>query len=238
MAAQCSVDGLDPCNGSVKLRTFGEQKVSACDRHYERFRQPWGCGKSVAKWNEWKRTKSAERDAGGGGRGGGGGGGGGGRGGREDRRQDDRRDDERPDGVGSSELGSSPIAEDIGRRLKVHWASSSTWFEGVLDAIEAGHDDGNDTGDYHVVYDDGDELWEPLGSRTRYKWLGERRVQRGADESHGRGGGGAGDVLPQLQSMAEALARDKVCTFPSTSTPTTAATAAATTTTTTTTIAR
>ena len=72
-----------------------------------------------------------------------------------------------------------PEAADVGRRLLVWWAEEAEWFSGVLAAIEAGHDDGGDTGDYHVIYDDGDEQWEPLGSRTQFKWAGERVASDG-----------------------------------------------------------
>ena len=67
-----------------------------------------------------------------------------------------------------------PELADVGRRLLVWWAEEAEWFSGVLAAIEAGHDDGGDAGDFRVTYDDGDEQWEPLGSRTRFKWAGER----------------------------------------------------------------
>jgi hypothetical protein len=66
-----------------------------------------------------------------------------------------------------------PIAADIGRRLLVHWAKDKKWFSGKLANIEPGHDDGSDVGDFHVLYDDGDEHWEPLGSRMSYKWVSE-----------------------------------------------------------------
>ena len=81
-----------------------------------------------------------------------------------------------------------PVAADIGRRLQVHWESEGEWFPGVLAAIEAGHDDGADTGDYHVVYDDGDEQWEPLGSRTPFRWSGDRLPSA---PSHGSSSGEA-----------------------------------------------
>ena len=34
-----------------------------------------------------------------------------------------------------------------------------------------------DAGDYHVLYDDGDEQWEPLGTRVQYKWTSERLTE-------------------------------------------------------------
>ena len=43
-------------------------------------------------------------------------------------------------------------------RVRVHR------YDGLLVAIEAGHDDGQDSGNCLVRYDDGDEQWEPLGS--------------------------------------------------------------------------
>ena len=81
-----------------------------------------------------------------------------------------------------------PVAADIGRRLQVHWEGEGEWFPGVLAAIEAGHDDGADTGDYHVIYDDGDEQWEPLGSRTPFRWSGDRLPSA---PSHGSSSGEA-----------------------------------------------
>ena len=78
--------------------------------------------------------------------------------------------------AGSTVTSGLPEAADVGRRLAVYWDEEGEWFPGVLRAIEAGHDDGKDTGDYHVVYDDGDDQWEPLGSRTRFRWTSERSV--------------------------------------------------------------
>ena len=84
--------------------------------------------------------------------------------------------------------GMLPVAADIGRRLQVYWESEGEWFPGVFAAIEAGHDDGADTGDYHVIYDDGDEQWEPLGSRTPFRWSGDRLPSA---PSHGSSSGEA-----------------------------------------------
>jgi hypothetical protein len=67
-----------------------------------------------------------------------------------------------------------PEAGDIGRRLTVYWADESKWYDGILSAIEAGRDDGTDAGDYRVQYDDGDDQWEPLGSRTPFRWTSKR----------------------------------------------------------------
>ena len=84
-----------------------------------------------------------------------------------------------------------PQPADIGRRLQVYWADERRWYPGTLTAIEAGHDDGLDAGNYHVRYDDGDEQWEPLGTRTQYKWTSER----GAEEA----GAGGKDAWPKKQ---------------------------------------
>lgn len=59
-----------------------------------------------------------------------------------------------------------PVRSDIGRHIFVFWAADSEWYPGVLVDIEAGHDDGADTGNYKVLYDDGDEHWEPLDRMT------------------------------------------------------------------------
>ena len=74
-----------------------------------------------------------------------------------------------------------PEPADVGRRLMVFWADEKRWFPGVLAAIEAGHDDGADAGDFYVVYDDGDEQWEPLGSRTAFKLATSTVVTRTAE---------------------------------------------------------
>ena len=63
-----------------------------------------------------------------------------------------------------------PQLADVGRRVLVFWEDERRWYAGRLTAVEAGHDDGRDSGDHHVLYDDGDEQWEPLGTRTQYKW--------------------------------------------------------------------
>ena len=60
----------------------------------------------------------------------------------------------------------APLPTDVGRRLRVYWSNYGTWYRGVLTKIEAGHDDGVDEGDFLVLYDDGEQHWEPLGSRT------------------------------------------------------------------------
>ena len=73
-----------------------------------------------------------------------------------------------------TESAAVPRSAEIGRRLEVFWADESKWFGGVLAKIEPGHDDGGDSGDYQILYDDGDEQWEPLGSRTSYRWVDER----------------------------------------------------------------
>ena len=86
---------------------------------------------------------------------------------------------------------SLPQPADIGRRVQVYWADERRWYPGTLTAIEAGHDDGLDAGDYHVRYEDGDEQWEPLGTRTQYKWTSER----GATET----GAGSKDARPTKQ---------------------------------------
>jgi len=57
----------------------------------------------------------------------------------------------------------------------VYWPEEKQWFTGYLKAIQQGHDDGKDVGDYYVVYDDGEEHWEPLGTRTQYKWVKKYR---------------------------------------------------------------
>ena len=93
-----------------------------------------------------------------------------------------------------------PEAADVGRRLLAFWVDEGEWFPGVLAAIEAGHDDGEDAGDYRVLYDDGDELWEPLGSRTPYKWAGGRVLERlPCAPSPGSGGGAIGDASSSQQ---------------------------------------
>ena len=56
-----------------------------------------------------------------------------------------------------------PVVAGNGRKLSVYWADENQWFEGTLRAIELGHDDGGDNGDFFVLYDDKDEHWEPLG---------------------------------------------------------------------------
>ena len=66
----------------------------------------------------------------------------------------------------------APQRSDVGRRVLVHWEDERRWYAGTLTAIEAGHDDGQEAGDYHVRYDDGDEHWEPLGTRASFKWTG------------------------------------------------------------------
>ena len=48
----------------------------------------------------------------------------------------------------------------------------------VLAAIEVGHDDGVATSDYRVLYDDGDEQCEPLGSRMPFRWVSDRVLER------------------------------------------------------------
>ena len=73
---------------------------------------------------------------------------------------------------------SPPLPTDVGRRLEVYWRDEAKWFGGVLARIEAGHDDGGDAGDYQVMYDDGDEQWEPLGSRAPYRWVSERLARQ------------------------------------------------------------
>lgn len=78
-----------------------------------------------------------------------------------------------------------PTSLDIGRRLEVFWLEEATWFGGVLAAIEAGHDDGRDTGDFQVIYDDGDEQWEALGSRTPFRWVNEPSSLPGSVTSPG-----------------------------------------------------
>ena len=117
-------------------------------------------------------------------------------------------DDERDTSDGEREAVSPPEAADIGRRLSVYWVEERRWFEGVLRAIEAGHDDGLDAGDCHVRYDDGDEQWEPLGTRTKFKWAGERlaRIHSGSDQVRHSGGGSAAAAevaaqaaLPELE---------------------------------------
>ena len=79
--------------------------------------------------------------------------------------------------VGAAETA-VPEAADVGRRLQAYWSSEGEWFPGVLAAIEIGHDDGVDTGDYRVLYDDGDEQWEPLGSRMPFRWVSDRVLER------------------------------------------------------------
>ena len=80
-----------------------------------------------------------------------------------------------PSSSSAASRAARPTPADVGRRLAVFWARERQWFEGVLTAFEAGHDDGGDVGDYHVRYDDGDAQWEALGSRTKFVWVDDRR---------------------------------------------------------------
>jgi len=100
-----------------------------------------------------------------------------------------------------------PTRGDVGRRLSVYWPKEDEWFAGVLTAIEAGHDDGEDTGDYHVLYDDGDEQWEPLGSRTPFRWADEQRASSSHASKVEAGEASASGLQPGMGFARRAMPR-------------------------------
>ena len=62
----------------------------------------------------------------------------------------------------------------MGRRLAVYWAADDRRYKGRLVDIRAGGAVGEEEGDCRVVYDDGDDLWEPLGDGLSYQWTSDR----------------------------------------------------------------
>ena len=51
----------------------------------------------------------------------------------------------------------------IGDRVSVHWRTEDAWFSGVVVAYRAMPSTFHSLDDYRVVYDDGDDVYEPLG---------------------------------------------------------------------------
>ena len=111
--------------------------------------------------------------------------------------------------------GEPPRAEDLGRQLTVYWEEDDEWYDGVLQEIDAGRDDGNETGGFRVIYEDGDDRWEALGTRMQFKWRGERLPRssaaqpehqlRGAQQSSSSAAAilGAGIQIGKLQTQLE-----------------------------------
>lgn len=64
-----------------------------------------------------------------------------------------------------------PKTTDVGHRLSVYWEGDNEWYEGTLKKFEPGRTDAENPGEYYVVYDDGEESWEPLGTGVMYRWL-------------------------------------------------------------------
>ena len=66
------------------------------------------------------------------------------------------------------------MEQDVGRRLTVYWAADDRWYTGRLVAVGAGCVVGDEEGDSRVIYDDGEDRWEPLGDGLLYQWTSER----------------------------------------------------------------
>lgn len=76
-----------------------------------------------------------------------------------------------------------PTPDDVGRQLQVFWPKDNhgkgAWHDGklveMLPACDGpdNDDDSDDDGPYRVCYNDGDELWERLGTQLPYRWLSE-----------------------------------------------------------------
>ena len=51
----------------------------------------------------------------------------------------------------------------IGDRISVHWRAEDAWFSGTVVAYRAMPSTFDNLDDYRVIYDDGDDVYEPLG---------------------------------------------------------------------------
>ena len=73
------------------------------------------------------------------------------------------------------------VMPDVGRRVRVFWDGEGAWFDGVAEHID------EKSGLVYVLYDDGDESWEALGTGGTTPW------EYAEDVMHN--GGVTGDVV-------------------------------------------
>jgi DNA mismatch repair protein MSH6 len=65
-----------------------------------------------------------------------------------------------------SDAAAPPAEEAVGRRLRVYWPLDKAWYEGRVDAYDAG------SGRHRVVYDDGEEEEVDLG-KEKFEWAAQ-----------------------------------------------------------------
>ncbi|CAN6210658.1 unnamed protein product [Urochloa humidicola] len=106
----------------------------------------------------------------------------------------------------------APAAEVVGRRLRVYWPLDDAWYEGKVEAYDAG------SRRHRVKYDDGDEEQVDLG-KERFEWAaaGEestpqparklRRLRRMSDTADGEDG--AGDSTEDEDWKMDTVAEDE-----------------------------
>ncbi|CAL5081395.1 unnamed protein product [Urochloa decumbens] len=106
----------------------------------------------------------------------------------------------------------APAAEVVGRRLRVYWPLDDAWYDGKVEAYDAG------SRRHRVKYDDGDEEQVDLG-KERFEWAaaGEestppparklRRLRRMSDTADGEDG--AGDSTEDEDWKKDTVAEDE-----------------------------
>ncbi|PAN12331.1 hypothetical protein PAHAL_2G259800 [Panicum hallii] len=80
---------------------------------------------------------------------------------REEKRA--KRDKKERDAAAPVAAAAAPAAEVVGRRLRVYWPLDDAWYEGRVDAYDAG------SRKHRVKYDDGEEEQVDLG-KERFEW--------------------------------------------------------------------